>query len=93
MNKLDPLLHQELRLAIISFLANVEHANFKKLLEITEASKGNLSVQISKLQGAEYVLVTKTFRDNYPHTQCSITKKGRVALEIYIENLKKLLKL
>lgn len=93
MGKLDPLLHQELRLAVVSFLANVEGADFKKLLEVTEASKGNLSVQISKLQKAGYITVTKTFKGNYPHTQCAITDTGRTALETYVDNLKKLLNL
>lgn len=93
MGKLDPLLHQELRLAIVSFLANVEQADFKKLLEITEASKGNLSVQMTKLQKADYITITKTFKGNYPHTNCAITEKGRSALEDYVSQLKKLLNL
>ncbi|MCG8576502.1 MAG: transcriptional regulator [Flavobacteriales bacterium] len=93
MNKLDPLLHQELRLAIISFLATVERADFKKLLEVTEATKGNLSVQISKLQDAKYIKVTKTFKGKYPHTQCAITPTGSKALEAYVMAIKNLLNL
>lgn len=91
MSKLDPLLHQELRLSIVSFLANVESADFKKLMEITSASKGNLSVQMSKLEKAEYITITKTFRGKYPHTICAITKIGRKALEQYISDLKSML--
>jgi DNA-binding HxlR family transcriptional regulator len=91
MPKLNPILHQELRLSIVSFLLNVESADFKKLMEVTEASKGNLSVQISKLQEAGLISVKKTFRGNYPHTSCSITKKGRTALEQYVTDLKGLL--
>lgn len=91
MNKLDKLLHQELRLAIISFLSGVDWANFNKLLEVTEATKGNLSVQIKKLEAAEYLSVKKSFKDNYPLTQCKITAKGQKALDDYVLNLKKLL--
>lgn len=93
MSKLNSLLHQELRLSIISFLATVEWADFKKLVEVTEASKGNLSVQITKLQKAGYLEVKKSFKDNYPLTECSIAEEGRAALESYIEELKKLLNL
>ena len=89
--KLNPILHQELRLAIVSFLANVDRADFKKLMEITSASKGNISVQISKLQEAGYISVKKTFKGNYPNTECQISKKGRLAFESYLSELKKLL--
>ena len=90
---LNPLLHQELRLSIISFLINVEWADFKKLIEITAASKGNLSVQISKLQKAGYIEVKKSFKGNYPHTECSVTTLGRKEFNDYLKNLKSLLNL
>ena len=91
MGKLNPKLHQELRLSIVSFLATIESADFNKLMEVTGASKGNLSVQISKLKAAKYIVVKKTFRNNYPHTSCSITNEGVEALRIYVDNLKQLL--
>ena len=91
MPKLNPLLHQELRLSIISFLANVESADFKKLLEITEASKGNLSIQLSKLEQAGLLRIKKSFKGKYPHTQCAITKEGRTVLKAYIKDLKVML--
>lgn len=93
MPKLDPLLHQELRLSIISFLAGVERADFKKLLEVTTATKGNLSVQLSKLQDAGYIAVNKSFKGNYPHTDCALTVEGRQAFETYVIELKKMLNL
>ena len=93
MSKLNPTLHQELRLAIISFLINVDWADFKKLIEVTGASKGNLSVQISKLQKANYIEVKKSFKGNYPHTECGITDLGRKEFEAYLASLKKLLNL
>jgi len=89
---LDPLLHQQLRLSIVSLLASVESADFNFLLEKTEATKGNLSVQISKLKDAGYVEVTKTFKNNYPHTSCNITKKGLKAFENYVEAIQDYLK-
>ena len=93
MAKLNSLLHQELRLAIISFLVNVESADFKKLIEVTQASKGNLSVQLSKLQKAGYIKIEKTFKANYPHTECMITDEGRKTFEEYLAELKKMLNL
>ena len=93
MAKLNSLLHQELRLSIISFLANVEWVDFKKLIEVTEASKGNLSVQITKLQKAGYLEVRKSFKGNYPLTECCITDAGKTELEAYVSELKKLLNL
>lgn len=82
---LDPLLHNQLRLSIISLLIGVESAEFKFLLEKTKATRGNLSVQISKLKDAGYVDVKKTFRNNYPLTTCKITTKGVGAFEKYVD--------
>jgi DNA-binding MarR family transcriptional regulator len=90
--ELDPLLHSQLRLAVMSLLMSVEEAEFSYLKEKTNASSGNLSVQIDKLKQAQYITVTKTFRDNYPLTICKKTKKGINAFETYIENLKSYLK-
>lgn len=91
MGKLNTILHQELRLAIISFLVNVDYADFKKLMEVTGATKGNLSVQITKLQDAGYLKVKKSFKNNYPHTTCNITTKGRKEFETYLKELKNML--
>jgi len=93
MGTLNSILHQELRLSIISFLVGIESAEFKKLLEVTKATKGNLSVQLSKLQQAGYIEIHKTFKGNYPHTNCKITTEGREAFESYLVELKKLLKI
>jgi DNA-binding transcriptional ArsR family regulator len=93
MGKLNPLLHQELRLSVVSFLAGVESADFNKLLEVTSASKGNLSVQLTKLKEAGYIEIEKSFRGNYPHTECRITPTGQEALEEYIAQLKSMLDL
>ena len=86
--ELDPILHNQLRLSIMSLLMNIESAEFSWLLEKTEATRGNLSVQISKLKDAGYIKVKKTFRNNYPLTSCSITRKGVNAFEKYVEAIK-----
>lgn len=83
--ELDPLLHNQLRLSIMSLLMNVESAEFSFLLEQTQATKGNISVQISKLKEAGYIEVVKTFRKNYPLTTCNITPKGIEAFENYVK--------
>ena len=85
--ELDPILHSQLRLAIVSLLINVESAEFNWLLEKTGATKGNLSIQISKLKEKGYIDVNKSFRNNYPLTSCSITKKGLEAFNNYINAL------
>ena len=85
---LDPLLHNQLRLAVVSLLVNVESADFTWLLEKTDATRGNLSVQLSKLKDAGYIKVKKTFKGSYPNTSCSLTAKGLKAFEGYVEAIK-----
>jgi hypothetical protein len=86
-NELDPILHSQLRLAVISLLISVKEAEFTFLKEKTNATAGNLSVQINKLKDAGYIDVTKQFKDNYPLTICKITAKGIKAFELYVKNL------
>lgn len=85
---LDPILHSQLRLAVISLLISVKEAEFTFLREKTNATAGNLSVQIQKLKEAGYIDVVKQFKDNYPQTICKITASGIKAFEEYVENLK-----
>ncbi len=84
---LDPILHSQLRLAVISLLIGVKEAEFTFLREETNSTAGNLSVQIQKLKEAGYIDVTKQFKDNYPQTVCKITKQGIRAFEEYVANL------
>lgn len=86
--ELDPLLHSELRLAVMSILISVESADFVFIREQTKATAGNLSVQIDKLNKAGYIEVIKTFKGRMPQTICSMTPIGRKALENYVEALK-----
>ncbi len=86
--ELNPLLHSELRLAVISILVGVESADFVFLRTQTGATAGNLSVQIDKLAKAGYISVEKSFRGRMPRTECRITDTGRDALAEYVEALK-----
>ncbi|MCU0328930.1 MAG: transcriptional regulator [Chitinophagales bacterium] len=84
---LDPLLHSELRLAIMSLLISHEQADFNFLKEHTKATSGNLSTQISKLKEAEYIYVEKGFKANFPYTLCKITPLGIDRFETYVSAL------
>ena len=86
--ELNPLLHSELRLGVMSILLSVEEADFTYLKQETKATAGNLSVQIDKLSKAEYIEVVKTFKGKMPCTLCRITPKGIEAFEEYVEALK-----
>jgi DNA-binding MarR family transcriptional regulator len=85
--ELDPILHSQLRLAVISLLISVKEAEFTFLKEKTNSTAGNLSVQINKLKDAGYIDVTKQFSNNYPQTICKITPKGVDAFEEYVKAL------
>ena len=85
---LDPILHSQLRLAIVSLLISVKEAEFTFIREKTGATAGNLSVQVQKLKEAGYIEVTKQFKDNYPQTICRITKQGLEAFEEYVRVLR-----
>ncbi len=93
MKELNPLLHSQLRLAVMSILMSVEEADFVYLKEKTESTAGNLSVQIDKLSSAGYIAVEKGLAGNRPRTVCSITKEGVAAFEEYVDALKSYLKL
>lgn len=86
-NDLDPILHSQLRLSIVSILITVEEANFRFIKDSTKAAAGNISIQINKLQEAGYISVEKTFKNNYPNTIISITDQGRKAFEEYVKTL------
>jgi len=84
---LNPILHSQLRLAVVSILITVREAEFTYLREKTNATAGNLSVQINKLKEAGYIDVVKSFKDNYPQTICKITPIGITAFEEYVRDL------
>ena len=90
--ELDPILHSQLRLAVISLLMSVKEAEFTFIREKTNSTAGNLSVQLNKLKEAGYIDVVKQFKDNYPQTICRITEKGIAAFDKYVKNLQTYLK-
>lgn len=88
LKELDPLLHSQLRLGVMSLLMNAESAEFTYLKEKTNSTAGNLSVQLDKLSEAGYIEIAKSFKGKKPLTTCRITKKGLKAFEEYVQNLK-----
>ncbi|MDD2550488.1 MAG: transcriptional regulator [Bacteroidales bacterium] len=89
--ELNPLLHSQLRLAIISYLISNGAADFNELKEVTKATSGNISVQLKKLEKEKYITITKGFLNNYQHTSVEITKTGVDAFEEYVNAIKKYL--
>lgn len=90
--ELDPLLHSQLRLGVMSLLISLEGAEFTFLKEKTNSTAGNLSVQLDKLSEAGYITIEKSFKGKKPLTTCKITKKGIKAFEEYVNNLKDYIK-
>ncbi len=88
MKELNPLLHSQLRLAVMSILMNVEEADFVYLKEKTESTAGNLSVQLDKLSNAGYIDVEKGFVGKKPRTVCRVTEAGRQAFIEYVDALR-----
>lgn len=91
--KLDPILHSELRLAVMSILADVESAEFSYLRKQTNSTAGNLSVQIDKLSAAGYITIEKGFKGKMPCTTCKITPEGIEAFNNYVNALKEYISL
>jgi len=85
---LDPILHSQLRLAIVSLLMAHREVDFNTIKDTTGATSGNISIQIKKLQEAGYIEVVKSFKNNYQNTSLNITEKGIQAFEDYVESLK-----
>ena len=90
--ELDPILHSQLRLAVVSLLIGIKEAEFTFIKEKTGATAGNLSVQLGKLKDAGYIDISKQFKDNYPLTLCKITRKGIDAFESYVNALQSYMK-
>lgn len=84
---LDPILHSQLRLAVVSLLIGVKEAEFTFLKDKTNSTAGNLSVQIQKLKDAGYIDIVKQFKNNYPQTICKITPSGISAFDEYVKSL------
>lgn len=85
--KLDPLIHAPIRLSVLSVLMAVQSADFAYLKKSTQATDGNLSTHLSKLETAGYISLNKSFEGKKPKTHCAITPQGRTRFIQYIENL------
>ncbi len=88
LKELNPLLHSQLRLAIMSILLSVEEADFVYLKEKTQSTAGNLSVQLDKLSEAGYISIEKSFVGKKTRTACRITSVGHEAMKEYVATLK-----
>jgi DNA-binding transcriptional ArsR family regulator len=86
--EVDRIIHEPARAAIMAVLYGVESADFKFLLEMTQLTKGNLSVHARKLQSADYLTIEKSFQNNYPHTRYRMTRLGRAAFRAYVNKIK-----
>lgn len=93
MKELNPIIHSQLRLSIMTLLVSVEEADFNYLKEQTNATSGNISVQLDKLSSAGYITVTKEFVGKRTRTSCRLTEEGKRAMEEYIDTLKSYLNL
>jgi DNA-binding MarR family transcriptional regulator len=85
--ELNPLLHSELRLGVMSILISVESADFTYIRKATGATAGNLSTQLEKLSQAGYITIEKGFNGKMPRTTCRITKEGVGAFREYVDAL------
>jgi len=87
----DRLIHERMRLGMLSALAVTDVMSFNELKQVLEATDGNLSVHARKLEEAEYVSCTKSFQDRVPRTDYRITARGREALEHYLGHMEALI--
>jgi len=90
---LDRLIHERLRLGIVSALAVNESLTFNDLKKLNRTTDGNLSVHARKLEEANYITCTKSFEGRVPRTRFSITPVGRRALERYLDHMEALIRL
>ncbi len=91
LGRIDDVIHGRMRLGIMVYLADVDSADFTELKTVLEATQGNLSVHLKKLEEAGYVSIAKSFKDNKPLTRVSITTEGRKAFGVYLEAIGKLI--
>ncbi len=90
--QLDDIIHSRIRLAVMSVLISVDEAEFTFLRDKVNATDGNLSTHLKKLEDAGYIAVNKSFNNRKPISTYLLTQKGKKAFEIYIEKLEKMIK-
>lgn len=89
--QIDEVIHGRMRLGIMAYLADVETADFNELKALLQATQGNLSVHLRKLEEAEFITIGKSFLNRKPLTRATITHKGREAFANYLEALARLI--
>ena len=85
LGRIDEVIHGRMRLGIMVYLSDADSADFTELKTVLEATQGNLSVHLKKLEEAGFVAIDKSFRDNKPLTRVSITREGRRAFSAYLD--------
>ena len=91
-DKLDPVIHAPVRLAIMTLLSQVVEAEFNYIKDATETTDGNLSTHLTKLEKADFISITKSFFGKKPLTTCALTNKGRNAYRSYLQSIQSYLK-
>ena len=91
--ELDRVIHERIRLGIVSALAVNDTLTFNELKSLLKASDGNLSVHARKLEDAGYVECTKSFEERVPRTKYRLTKPGRAALQQYLDHMEALIRI
>ena len=90
--ELDRLIHERIRLAIVSALAVNRSLTFNELKQLLKTTDGNLSVHARKLEDAEYIQCTKSFEGRVPRTEYRLSAQGRRALERYLDEMEALIR-
>ncbi len=85
LGRIDEVIHGRMRLGIMVYLSDADSADFTELKTVLEATQGNLSVHLKKLEEAGFVTIDKSFKDNKPLTRVSITRAGRQAFSAYLD--------
>jgi DNA-binding MarR family transcriptional regulator len=89
--QIDDVIHGRMRLGIMAYLADAEAADFNELKALLQATQGNLSIHLRKLEDAGYIAIEKSFLNRKPLTRARITPAGRAAFAAYLEALSKLI--
>jgi DNA-binding MarR family transcriptional regulator len=89
--QIDDVIHGRMRLGIMAYLADAETADFNELKQLLQATQGNLSVHLRKLEEAGYIDIEKSFLNRKPLTRARITAKGKAAFKTYLEALGRLI--